>query len=76
MKRHTTLARYFGCALLTLSVQGCVTWVDVEKFKQPAPDPRTPSEVPSSSQKGFRYSMPEPYLLVKPKADEIGRAHV
>lgn len=69
MKRHTTLARYFGCALLTLSVQGCVTWVDVEKFKQPAPDPRTPSEVPSSSQKGFRYSMPEPYLLVKPKAD-------
>lgn len=25
--------------------------------------------MPSSSQKGFRYSMPEPYLLVKPKAD-------
>lgn len=69
MKRLTTLARYFGCTLLTLSVQGCVTWVDVEKFNQPSPDPKNPGVVPSSTQKGFRYSMPEPYLLVMPKAD-------
>lgn len=69
MKLHITSASYFACALLMLSVQGCVTWVDVEKFNQPSSDPRNLGEVPSSTQKGFRYSMPEPYLLVKPKAD-------
>ncbi len=69
MKLLPTISSYVACALLTLSVQGCVTWVDVEKFKQPSPDPEKPGEVPASTQKGFRYSMPEPYLLVKPKAD-------
>lgn len=69
MNLLTTMSRYVACVLLTLSVQGCATWVDVEKFNQPVTDPKNPSEVPAATQKGFRYSMPEPYLLVKPKAD-------
>lgn len=61
---------YALCALLgLLQLQGCATWVDVEKFEYPRPDPKEPGKVMPSTQQGFRYSLPEPYLLVKPKTD-------
>lgn len=69
MKLLTTIGRHSACALLILSVQGCMTWVDVEKFKHEAPGAKSPGVVPASTQEGFRYWLPEPYLLVKPKAD-------
>src|SRR6185295_1037732 len=43
-----------GAVLLT-ALHGCVTTVDVEKF--------------TGTQDGFRYSLPQPYILVTPRAD-------
>ncbi|KQP45136.1 hypothetical protein [Pseudorhodoferax sp. Leaf274] len=68
MKLLSTISRHVACAVAVVVIQGCATWVDVEKFKYPV-DLTKPDQVPASQQQGFRYTMTEPYLLVKPKSD-------
>jgi hypothetical protein len=50
------MSRAFAIAIAALLLAGCTTIVDVKPYK-------------GVGQGGIRYSLPEPYLLVKPKAD-------